>query len=395
MAWLIKIGLWGMFINYYPYNIMFGRFIPYGTYIFFGLIVIGILGSGRIRLDKTIKSWILYAVASLITSVFALSTGFAIESLVDFGIKIIVTYAVAHVCVREKSVSFAIRLLAGIAILSAGAAYLQMGDIEARLQLASGAAISINDFGSLMAYGCFAVIPLFKYSKIKSRFTIQCLTVAASLLLVIELFISGSRKSFYAVIILYLLLLVTVVSKSKNRFDPALIIGSMVLIAAVYLIYSNYLEQYVTQTSLYARILGEKAAMAEQSNEGRIGLYLSAWDDFKEHPIFGLGFRNFEYKHHIYTHSMYAEPLACSGLLSLLYLIPIFSMLKKQFNYATDKSQDNDIQVWNMELLAFYVVFLFIGIGIPYLYKEIPCIGFGLMIGWQQIRENELYNSGE
>ena len=389
---LVKIGLWGMFINYYPFNIMFGHLIPGGTYIFFSMIVIGLLGSALkgVNIDTTIKSWILYAALSLATSVFAISTSYTIKTLVGFGIKIIVTFAVAYVCEREGSVKFAIRLLAGLAILSAVTAFIHMGDISGRLQLDSGASLSVNDFGALMAYGCFAVILLFKYSSIESRVVSMILTAAFSVLFIIELFISGSRKSFYAIIILYAMLLIfTVLKKKKNSSISALIIGFFIMIA-IYFIYTNYLEQYVMDTSLYLRVFGRKVEDAAISDDGRIELYKMAWADFKSRPFFGIGLGNFEYIHGLYTHSTYAEPIACSGILSLLYLVPIFGILRNQLKFAFSKINSYSVKYFNMELLIFYFIFLFIGVGIPYLYKEIPCICFGMMIGWQQIYMSKL-----
>ena len=391
MIKLVKLGLWGIFINYYPFHIMFGHFIPYGTYIFFAITMFGVVGDivvdcgGDLYIDKPIKTWIIYALLSVITSVFAINTGYALTSLIDFGIKICIIFAVAYVCERENSVMFAVRLLAGIAVLSAGTAFLQMGNINQRLELDSGAAISVNDFGSLMAYGCFAVIPLFKYSGIRSKLMIDVLIVSGTILLLIELFISGSRKSFYAVILLYALYFIFITLRNGNRIKATSILRVLVLVIEIYFIYKIFLQQYIPETSLYARLFGDKADAAASSDESRIRLYFLALDNFLEHPFVGMGFNNFRYKYGVYTHSTYAEPIACGGLIGVLYLIPIFRILKNQVHLAFNRFQDNVARIWNTELLIFYIVFLFVGIGIPFQYKEIPCIVFGMMIASQNI----------
>ena len=41
-------------------------------------------------------------------------------------------------------------------------------------------------------------------------------------------------------------------------------------------------------------------------------------------------------------------------------------------------------------MLAFYIAFLFVGIGIPYLYKDIPCIILAMYVSWQKISFDEL-----
>ena len=79
--------------------------------------------------------------------------------------------------------------------------------------------------------------------------------------------------------------------------------------------------------------------------------------------------------------------MACSGLLGLLYLAPYIHIFVNQIKLSFNKKFNltaND-RLFQKELLAFYISFLFIGIGIPYIYKDLPCIILAMFIAWQRI----------
>ena len=395
MIKIAKIGLYGMFLNYYPFQIMFGRFIPGGTYIFFAMIVLGILGDaiykhdGKIGIDQENFFWLLYLLLALLTSVFALSTSYAISALIKYAMRLFVIIAVTYICEKDKSILFAIQLLAITASLSAFTAFIQMGDLHGRLTLKSGASISINDFGSIMVYGCFAVIPFFRYLHFKNEFLKIALTMGISVLLVVELFVSGSRKGFYAIIIFYALMLLFVWVKMDGRIRIGKALGIIVVAGVVIYIANRYLLPNMEETSLYQRIWGEDAESAALSDEGRKDLYSLAMKEFFLNPVTGLGFDNFSYKYQGYTHSTYVEPLACSGLIGLLYLIPYVKVLIDQFKLVLAERKWKIESKWETELLIFYVAFLFIAIGIPYMYKDFPCIVLGMLIAHHHIEQDE------
>lgn len=395
MLKIAKIGLYGMFLNYYPFQIMFGRFIPGGTYIFFAMIVLGVFGDaiekrdGKIGIDQENFFWLLYLLLALLTSIYALSMSYAISALVKYAVRLFLIIAVTYICEKDKSILFAIRLLAVTAILTAFTAFIQMGDIQKRLSLKTDASISVNDFGAIMVYGCFAVIPFFRHFHLKSEFLKTALTVGVSVLLIVELFISGSRKSFYAIIIFYALMLLFVWVKPGGNFRVGKALGIIVIAIAVIFIANRYLLPNMEETSLYQRIWGEDAESAALSDEGRVDLYASGMKEFFSNPITGLGFGNFSVRYGNYTHSTYAEPLACSGIIGLLYLIPYIKMLVDQFKLVLAERKRQVESKWETELLIFYIAFLFVAVGIPYIYKDYPCIILGMLIAHHHIKKDE------
>ena len=60
-------------------------------------------------------------------------------------------------------------------------------------------------------------------------------------------------------------------------------------------------------------------------------------------------------------------------------------MLVNQIKLIRLNRDNIEERIWQKELLAFYISFLFVGIGIPYMYKDIPCIILAMFIASQKI----------
>ena len=71
-------------------------------------------------------------------------------------------------------------------------------------------------------------------------------------------------------------------------------------------------------------------------------------------------FNNYDYVHFNYTHSTYVEPLACSGIFGLLYLIPYGHILINQIKLSFSKEEiySKTNRVFQKQMLAFYIAFL-------------------------------------
>ena len=390
---IAKLALYGIFLNYYCYFILRGSFIPMGTQIFFAVavacVVATILGE-KLYIGSEIKCWIAYAILSFLTVFFAVNTQQALDGLSKYVQRLIIIMMIAYICEHEKSVKFAVRLLAVTAFACAVSCLIMNVDVGKKLQLESGATISTNDIGSIMAFGCFAVLFAFGLKEhkgfIKTIIKIGYIVAAVSVI-----FIAGSRKSILAIIILFVLIFLFCARDFfKNLSVAWLIVVALLLIIAAFLVY-QYLVPMVEDTNLYVRVFGRGTERTAESDEGRIELYKMAMTDFYEHIIFGLGFNNFAVNHNgLYSHSTYVEPLACSGIIGFLYLAPYVMILVKQIKLIRLNRHHIEERIWQKELLAFYISFLFVGIGVPYMYKDIPCIILAMFIASQKITFDKL-----
>lgn len=389
-----KLAIYGIFLNYYCYYIIRGSFIPMGTYLFFVIALVGVMVAANkepIKFCFEINCWIVYFIYSVVTIVIAYSSSYAIEGLIKFVQRLVLIMMIVYICEHEKSIAFAIRLLAVTAVTCALSSLLTMNDFSQKLSMESGANVSTNDIGSIMAFGCFAILFAFGVGE-KSKVYKTILKIAYIIAAVSVISIAGSRKSLLAIFILFGLIFVFCgrdyfQKMTGLQFVSILIIGTI----AIYVVYT-YLLPYFEDTNLYARMFGHKAEDTAQSDNVRVDLYINALKDFWDHFLFGLGFNNYKYLHKMYTHSTYVEPLACSGIFGVLYLIPYVSILVKQCKLSFSKKEvyTKTDRVFQKEMLAFYIAFLFIGIGIPYIYKDIPCIVLAMFIAWQRISLDEL-----
>lgn len=383
-----KIALYGIFLNYYCYFILRGSFIPMGTQIFFAVAVACVVATifrERIYIGSEIKCWIAYVILSFATVFFAVNTQQALDGLGKYVQRLILVMMIAYICEHEKSVKFAVRLLAVTAFACAVSCLIMNVDVGKKLTLESGASVSTNDIGSIMAFGCFAILFAFGLKEHKGLIKIA-IKIGYIIAAVSVIFIAGSRKSILAVIILFVILfLLCAKDFFKNLSITWIVIITVLLIVAAVIVY-QYLLPTVEDTNLYVRVFGRGAERSAESDEGRIELYQKAMTDFFNHIIFGLGFNNFSVEHNgVYTHSTYAEPLACSGIIGFLYLAPYVMILVKQIKLIGLNKHHLEERIWQKELLAFYISFLFVGIGIPYIYKDIPCIILAMFIASQKI----------
>ncbi len=397
---IAKLCVYGLFFNWYVFSILRGSLIPRLSILLYaiaaGCFVMDLLFSRKERYipEKEEWLWLVYAVVSYLTAVFAVDPGVAVNSLGDYLKRLFLTALVCYICKRERSIGFPIRLMTLVAVCCALAAITHLGGLRSRLDLTTGAQLSVNDVGSIMVYGIGTVLLFFERQRKTYGSTV--VKIAAYVLLIVLMFIAGSRKTLYATAILLVSLLL--LSRKRIPRKPsvtAVLVYTVIGIAVVAFVAIKLLPQ-MESTSLYDRIWGSRAEASQGSDESRIQLYVLALQDFVKHPIFGLGFNNYAVLHGNYTHSTYMDPLACSGILGLLYLLPYGMILIKQIRII----RTDDISVaereYQKKMLALYFAFLFIGIGIPYVYKDAPCVILAMFIASQSMA-NERYdrNKGE
>jgi O-antigen ligase len=156
----------------------------------------------------------------------------------------------------------------------------------------------------------------------------------------------------------------------------------VVVVLALAFISYKYLLPVFENTSMYLRLYGSQAAHAAESNEGRILLYRQAYKDFLSSPFFGIGFKNFAVKHGAYTHSAYAEVLACTGIFGVLLYFTSYIKTWSSLNNAIVLSKykfDGSVDQQYLIKFMFYV-FLFIGLGIGHLYDNISMLELGIFM---------------
>lgn len=400
MLSVAKAALYAIFLHYYCYYTLAGRFIPGGTVLFLVIagacVALDVLHQRRVHIGTEIRTWIVYTILAFITTAFVTmdsgSTTF-ISDIIKFAQRLLIIMMVAYICEREGNIRFGLQLMAVTAIASAVAILMVVENIQSKLNISTEANLSANDVGSIMSYGCFAIA--FAWGR-RSRpsLILSGLKTAAVICCVIIIFLTGSRKSIYAVLIMLGMLAVLCLPDYGRKVNIRKILSVLIVGAAAFLFISENLLPYAEQTNLYARMLGRGAETAAQSDEGRMHLIKAALQDFSDNPLFGVGFNVFRKLHGNYSHCTYVEPLACSGIIGLLYLYPYYTIIKKQLYLIARSRPGSYARLKQKEIFVYLCMFLFVGIGIPYMYKDIPCILLGTFIASQTISFRELRLQG-
>lgn len=392
-----KAALYGIFLHYYCYYTLRGSFIPMGTV---GLLAIALVcvamdvyRQRQVYIGTEIRCWLLYGVlAAATTFLITMNLGF-LGDIFKYVQRLMIIMMVTYICEREGSARFGLRLMAVTAVACAISVMLVTDDIRLKLSISTEANLSANDVGAYMAFGCFCMLYAWG-KKGQPSLVLSLLKAAGVICCLIVIFLAGSRKSLFAVLIMIALFLVLCLRDYSRSVNWRMILVVAVVGVCAYLVVTEFLLQYAEQTNLYTRLLGRGAEAAAESDDLRVELLVDALKDFVNHPLLGLGFNKYVDYHGNYTHSTYMEPLACSGLLGLLYLYPYYSMVKKQLTLIRRSTPGSLMRIKQKEMLIYLCMALFVAVGIPYMYKDIPCILLGTVIASQAISFRQLSETG-
>ena len=242
---IAKLAIFGIFLNYYCFYILRGSFIPLGTPLFYGVAIACVLATifqEKVTFSKEVLCWIVYALLSLLTAVFAINAQTAFNGIGEYLRRLVLIMMIAYICEYEKSVRFAVRSLAVTAFACAASCLIMNVNVSKKLELESGANISTNDIGAIMSFGCFAVLFAFGIKEhkglIKTAVKIGYIISAVSVI-----FIAGSRKSILAILIFFgLLFILCRKDFFKNMSTLYFVLVLLLIIGAIVFIYFYLLQ---------------------------------------------------------------------------------------------------------------------------------------------------------
>ena len=379
---LCKISISMLFINLYIFISLTGNYIPNGTLVF-GLssvifMLLDAITSNDYKLFSDVRpemiTLILFTVWCFVTVPLALNSSASLNAATDFLQKVLFVFVVYYICRKDGSLRFITILFLIISIAAALIILSMYGVVSKRLSLSDN--ISINATGNLMVLGTFCALYLYQGKRWYS-FTLLLGTIA---LFAFIIALTGSRKSIIAVLIL-LVLFVIVSPKKPFVFTAQSFFSFIVLAVLIYILYTR-VAPMISDTSLYARLFDERvSAKANASNEGRLLFYQYAWNDFIANPIVGLGIGGYQVKHGSYSHSAYMEVLAGTGIVgAVLYFTSYVRTFSKMWKKMRDKSQEFFILRQSRLIFCFFIVFLYIGLGIGHLYDNLSMLELGMFM---------------
>lgn len=326
------------------------------------------------RFSEPVLIWITFAFYCLFSGYFvAVYPSLLVGALQTFAQTLLLIVYVIEVSHMEKSNIFFVRTYLILSYLYLGT-FLLFGYDELGRHMIS-ADSNPNTDGMIMLYGLFVVLLTIKPSKVFS---------VVSSLAIIGLFsyaiiLTGSRKTFIALIILILFGLYQLYLKTRKQLSVAKRTSIIILvIISVIFVGMNSLV-FFEESTLISRL---EIASEEGDSNVRFSLYREALEFFSKSPLTGIGYSQFMYrsKFNFYSHSTYAEILSCTGIIgTILYFAPYLMIIKNLILsnvISMRQNMDSNARLY----LSLMAAMLFLGLGMIHSYSIYSFIMFALMI---------------
>ena len=196
-------------------------------------------------------------------------------------------------------------LIKGVSVTSAGARGIAGLNVN-----------SMSDFFLLMVFCSF-------YLFWKKQNLIQNMLLVIMNVIVMAAQISAaSRRGFIVLVAFWALSLIfaLIPFKSNNSSKKKIFLWITLIIAVIVALL--YFQKYLLDsTVLGARLLGNY----DGGDAARARYQAFAWEQFKEHPIVGIGLGGVAYHMGAYSHSMFYELFSCTGIiLACIFLVGLF-----------------------------------------------------------------------
>lgn len=282
--------------------------------ILFGFVQVFFVQKGRVT-KSYFDPIVLFVIISVIFTLGFTAKGYGTDLSVRMIEYVLTSYSI-YLLLRECheyieivfwGTSLAITLLAlatfikGVAVSSSGAIGLEGLNSN-----------SMSSFLLIMYFTSFCL--LYK----KRRFLIRVLLLSMIAVVAVAQVSAASRRGFIVLVLFTFLSLVFGIiplkseNKSKRRYFFYVLLLLGIGIALIFL--QNYLLE---KTLLGARLMGAY----DGGDVARNRYQTFALQQFKEHPLLGIGLGGVAFHMGAYSHSLYYELLACTGIL----ITPIFA----------------------------------------------------------------------
>ena len=371
------------------------------SYVLYGTAALAILpmAADLIYNKETALKMFPYGVlVNVVLCVYALLTGFFVaisqarlfSSLQTYAIYSLFCMTICYISEKAGSVKWLMKTLALTALLCAAYSVFR-GTYRAGYGYVLNSSMNPNNFGLILLLGMFGILSLCKYEQKGMLLNGVLLSF-----LTWRIIACGSRKSMIAAIILLFIwayIYMTMIVKSNKYHHAVLSIFILCIVFAGVLIYVY--TNYLTSDSFNRmQLLGSGK---EESSSTRKYYYELAINLFSNSPLFGVGFNQFQLHSStgLFSHSLYAESIACLGLVGcLIYFPALFIGVYKSWKIGFTGNRDYRGKL----IFGFFIVELFLGIGQVLYYEICHLILLSSMFIWLEIikskadSENDIIN---
>lgn len=391
---MIKLSklFYALFIIYYGwFQIVFFQ-IPHMLLILgagmMGLIIMNALPTRNLgnSLTTELKIWILFTVTSFAFGLcVAVNYQFLTSAISTFSQFLLLMYGIVYISNQDRTIDFFIKMFIVLSVLCAiTTVFWGVEYVHTSGQLSMGILNNPNDLGITMAIGVCCILFKYNFEKLVS----SIFAFSAILCLIYVAMLTGSRKSFICIvfIIIYWFIFIVFKDLKASQFSTkikGIILILLVIVAGYYILYP-FLEGSVLLTRLNM--------LSDSGDMKRVGMYSEAFNLFTKSPLVGIGFNNYQAVSifELYSHSTYAEVLACTGILGLILYFSPYIILLSHYGKLVTSNLNAVLQRQAKVLLGLFGVLLFLGVGVIHFYEMSSSIAFGMLIAFCNLTLNSL-----
>ena len=337
-------------------------------------------------LTTELKIWILFAFTSFgYGMLVAVNQRYLISSILLFTQFLVLMYGIVYISNQETNIDFFIKIFIMFAVLCAITTVF-WGVDYGKGRISMGLSNNPNLLGITMAIGVCCV--LFKHSF--ERLFISIFAFSAIMLMIYVTLLTGSRKSFLSIVLIIIYWFLFVIFKDIKAFQFTAkikaIFSVILVVGAGYYVLYPYFEDSV--------ILLRLTELFEVGAAQREDMYNVAFDLFKQSPLVGIGLNNYRAVSIFgtYSHSTYAEALACTGILgTILYFSP-YIILLSHYGKLVTSNLDALLLRQAKVMLGLLSVLLFLGMGVIHFYEMTSSVVFGMLIAFYNVHMKTIKN---
>ena len=237
--------------------------------------------------------------------------------------------------------------------------------------------VNPNGLGMALVAGIWAV--LYRQSNKKQPLVFTGIIVA---LLGYCILLTGSRKSLIGAgltIIMWLFLCFLPDLKGKSIWKGTITFFVMLII--IFIIVREFLSAY-TNTTIATRM---DKLFYEVSEGQRSDMYQFGFELIKRNPLFGIGFKGFQYYYGLYSHATLVEVPVSGGIIgAILYFYIYFVSLKKILYSCKQTKRIKDLYPEHKRIkmiLVLWIMMAFYTICVIHPYQFESGIYFGIIFG--------------
>lgn len=342
----------------------------------------------KIRINKIfnieIILWIIFGLVVFTFGYFnAYDKALHISSTIDYFQFLSVLIVIVYISLSEKKIDFFVNSFIALSFVCAISTIIIRYDYH-HGRITMGPKNNPNTLGIMMAYGIGFL--LFKLN-FKS-FSRAIIIITLIMLFTYVTFLSGSRKSFLSICILFFLWIIMLAIPLYKKMKLKSKLKYLLILLLSILLISNFIIPIFENSLLFNRLL----ILFKSPDQGRIGMYNDAWRIFKEYPLFGVGMQQYRVVsvYQTYSHSTYAEAIANTGIIgSILYFSVYFILALRYIKIFFNKTLDIEILKKFRIMIFMFAMTIFLGIGVIHFYDLLSFVFFGVLISYIHIYESK------